>query len=66
MADLASFQVTSLALAKPPSSLGLVPGLNRLFVGQESEGGMITFVDAGSGQVAKAVSGFELASRIRQ
>jgi hypothetical protein len=66
MADLNSFQVTSLTLARPPSSIGLVPGLNRIFVGQENPGGMITFVDGTTGAVAKAVSGFELASRIRQ
>ncbi len=66
MADLNSFQVTSLALARPPSSLGLVPGLHRVFIGQENPGGMITFIDSNSGAVTKAVSGFELASRIRQ
>jgi hypothetical protein len=66
MADLNSFQVTSLTLARPPSSIGLVPGLNRIFIGQDNPGGMITFVNSDSGAVAKAVSGFELASRIRQ
>ena len=66
VADLNSFQVTSLTLARPPSSIGLVPGLNRIFVGQDNPGGMITFVDSESGAVTKAVSGFELASRIHQ
>jgi hypothetical protein len=66
VADLGSFQVTPLSLAKPPSSIGIVPGIDRIFIGQESEGGMITFVDATTGEVARAVSGFELASRIRQ
>ncbi|MFT3921677.1 MAG: hypothetical protein QM778_04005 [Myxococcales bacterium] len=66
MADLNSFQVTSLTLARPPSSIGLLPGLSRIFIGQENSGGMITFVDSNTGEVARAVSGFELASRIRQ
>lgn len=66
MADLKSFQVTSLTLARPPSSIGLVPGLHRIFIGQDNPGGMITFVNSENGAVDKAVSGFELASRIRQ
>ncbi len=66
IADLDSFQVTERPLARPPSSIGLVPALDRVFVGQESAGGMITFFHGDSGEVAKAVSGFELASRIRQ
>jgi hypothetical protein len=37
-----------------------------LFVGQESEGGMITFLDADTGEVVHAVSGFELSGRVRQ
>jgi len=66
MADLGSFQVTSSRLVAPPSSIGLVPGEGRLFVGQELTGGMITFVDVETGAVEKAVTGFELTSRIRQ
>ena len=66
IADLGSFQVRSQALAKPPSSLGLVPGASRLFVGQDSEGGMITFLDVDTGDVVHAVSGFELSGRVRQ
>jgi hypothetical protein len=66
VADLSSFQISELPLAKPPSSLGLVPGAGKLFIGQESEGGMITFIDVESGEVARAVSGFELSGRVRQ
>jgi hypothetical protein len=66
MADLSSFQVERIELAKPPTSLGLIPDAERLFVGQQSEGGMITFLDAKSGEVVHAVSGFELSGRVRQ
>lgn len=66
MADLGSFQVSTTRLVAPPSSIGIVPGEGRLFVGQELTGGMITFVDVETGAVQKAVTGFELTSRIRQ
>jgi hypothetical protein len=66
MADLGSFQVKLVTLAKPPSSLGFVPDADRVFIGQQSEGGMITFLDAESGEVVRAVSGFELSGRVRQ
>jgi hypothetical protein len=65
-ADLTTFQVVTTPLVAPPSSIGLVPGVGRLFVGQELSGGMITFVDSETGEVVKAVTGFELTSRIRQ
>jgi hypothetical protein len=66
MADLSSFQVERIELAKPPTSLGLIPDAQRLFIGQQSEGGMITFLDAKSGEIVHAVSGFELSGRVRQ
>jgi hypothetical protein len=69
MVDLASFQVTNLALAKPPTAIGFLPflpGQARVFVGQAAEGGMITFLDAQAGTKIADVSGFEIASRIRQ
>jgi hypothetical protein len=66
MADLSSLQVERTELAKPPTSLGLIPDAQRLFVGQQSEGGMITFLDAKSGEIVHAVSGFELSGRVRQ
>ena len=65
MADLQSFQVSSVALSTAPTSIGLVPGLARVFVGQANEGG-ITFLDATTGTKIRSVSGFEIASRIRQ
>ncbi|HEX5661149.1 MAG TPA: hypothetical protein VFX59_28355, partial [Polyangiales bacterium] len=67
MADLDSFQVTSRELSTSPSSIGFVPGseLPRVFVGQTGNGG-ITFLDALSGAAVRTVSGFEIASRIRQ
>ena len=46
--------------------LGFVPDARKVFIGQESEGGMITFLDVESGEVARAVSGFELSGRVRQ
>jgi hypothetical protein len=66
MADLDSFQVKLVTLAKPPSSLGFVPDAAKVFIGQQSEGGMITFLDVESGEVVRAVSGFELSGRVRQ
>jgi DNA-binding beta-propeller fold protein YncE len=66
MIDLSSFQVSSLALGKPPTSIGFLPGLSRVFVGQAGEGGLITFLDAQTGTRLRDVSGFEIASRIRQ
>lgn len=66
MADLTSFQVERIELAKPPTSLGLIPDAERLFVGQQSEGGMISFLDAKTGEIVHAVSGFELSGRVRQ
>lgn len=64
--DLGSFVISQLALARAPTSLGFVPDQARVFVGQAGEGGMITFVDASSGARVRDVSGFEIASRIRQ
>lgn len=66
MADLGSFQVKLITLAKPPTSLGFVPDADRVFIGQQSEGGMITFLDVESGEVARAVAGFELSGSVRQ
>lgn len=65
MADLQSFQVTSVALSTAPNSIGFVPEMGRVFVGQVGAGG-ITFLDASSGVKIRSVSGFEIASRIRQ
>ncbi len=65
MADLDSFQVTSRELSTTPSSIGFVPGSAVVFVGQTGNGG-ITFLNASSGAPVRTVSGFEIASRIRQ
>lgn len=65
VADLASFQVTTLDLVSPPASVGIVPDAERVFVGQERSGGMITFFDWNTGEIVKSVTGFELTSRIR-
>jgi hypothetical protein len=68
MADLQSFQVTSVELSTAPTSIGFVPavpGQPRVFVGQAGEGG-ISFLDAVTGAKVRSVSGFEIASRIRQ
>lgn len=68
MADLKSFQVTSVELSTAPTSIGFVPGVPgqpRVFVGQAGEGG-ISFLDAVTGAKVRSVSGFEIASRIRQ
>jgi hypothetical protein len=67
MADLDSFQVISRELSSTPSSIGFVPGTTqpRVFVGQSGAGG-ITFLDALTGSAVRTVSGFEIASRIRQ
>jgi hypothetical protein len=37
-----------------------------VFIGQESEGGMISFIDAHTGEVVRPVAGFELVSGVRQ
>ncbi|MET0284314.1 MAG: hypothetical protein ABW352_07580 [Polyangiales bacterium] len=67
MADLDSFQVVSRELSTQPNSIGFVPGSAepRVFVGQTGNGG-ITFLNALSGVPVRTVSGFEIASRIRQ
>ncbi|HEY6881597.1 MAG TPA: hypothetical protein VI299_26405 [Polyangiales bacterium] len=67
MADLDSFEVSKRELSTAPSSIGFVPGsaLPRVFVGQSGNGG-ITFLDATTGAPVRTVSGFEIASRIRQ
>jgi hypothetical protein len=65
-ADLGSFQVQTHVLTSPPSSLGIVPSADRVFIGQDVEGGMISFLDAATGELVRPVAGFELISRIRQ
>lgn len=64
-AELDTFRITELSLSDPPVSLGVVPSVSRVFVGQEAAGGRITFVDWTTGQT-QTVSAFELSSRIRE
>lgn len=66
--DLGSFQVNSVELPRPPASVGFLPvvGAPRVFVGHDSEAGMISFFEASSGQLLDRVAGFEIAGRIRQ
>lgn len=68
VADLGTFQITSLPFKQAPNSLGFVPTAaesGRVFVGHAVDGGMITFFDVKTG-AKQEVAGFELASRIRQ
>lgn len=61
--SLRSFAVDTLTLGSPPSSVGVVSGTQRAFIGQEHPEGRITFVDWTSGAL-QSVTGFELNSRI--
>jgi len=61
--SLRSFAIDTLTLGSPPSSVGVVSGTQRAFIGQEHPEGRITFVDWTSGAL-QSVTGFELNSRI--
>jgi hypothetical protein len=62
-ASLRSFAIDTLTLGSPPSSVGVVSGTQRAFIGQDHPEGRITFVDWTSGAL-QSVTGFELNSRI--
>jgi hypothetical protein len=64
--DLGTLRTEQIGLARTPSSIGILPAVARVFVGQESEGGMITFLDQDDGSIERTLSGFELASKVRQ
>jgi hypothetical protein len=64
--DLGTLRTEQINLARTPSSIGILPAVARVFVGQESEGGMITFLDQNDGSIERTLSGFELASKVRQ
>jgi len=64
--DLGTLRTEQINLARTPSSIGILPAVARVFVGQESEGGMITFLDQNAGSIERTLSGFELASKVRQ
>ena len=61
--SLRSFVVEPLPLGSPPLSVGIVPGTQRAFIGQDHPEGRITFVDWNTGAL-QSVTGFELNSRI--
>jgi hypothetical protein len=62
--NAASFLVEKIRLGSPPISLGAVPSSERLFVNQEHPDGRITLIDWKTNE-QRAVTGFELNSRIR-
>ncbi len=59
-----SFLVTETRLNSPPTSIGSVGLIERVFVSQEHPDGRITFIDWTTGDV-QMVTGFELNSRIQ-
>jgi hypothetical protein len=63
--DLGTFAVDSVPLIAPPTTVGVFPGLDRAFVGQEANGGRVTFYLWASHE-SHTVAGFELAARIRR
>lgn len=63
--DLASFAVDRIPLVAPPTTVGVFPALDRAFVGQEANGGRVTFYLWGTRET-HTVAGFELAARIRR
>jgi hypothetical protein len=63
--DLRSFQMTPIELGSPPTSVGPVPGSQRVFVGQDHPDGRISFIDWTKSAI-ETVTGFELNGRIRQ
>jgi DNA-binding beta-propeller fold protein YncE len=63
--DLATFAVDRVPLVAPPTTVGVFPALDRAFVGQEADGGRVTFYLWGTRET-HTVAGFELAARIRR
>lgn len=63
--DLATFAVDRVPLIAPPTTVGVFAGLDRAFVGQEANGGRVTFYLWGARET-HTVAGFELAARIRR
>jgi len=61
--SLRSFTVDPVPLGSPPTSVGVVTGTQRVFIGQEHPEGRITFVDWATGAL-QSVTGFELNARI--
>lgn len=65
LVDLASFAVDRVPLVAPPTTVGVFPALDRAFIGQEADGGRVTFYTWGSRET-HTVAGFELAARVRR
>jgi hypothetical protein len=63
--DLATFAVDRVPLVAPPTTVGVFPALARAFIGQEADGGRVTFY-LWDTQQTHTVAGFELAARIRR
>ena len=63
--DLASFAVDRVPLVAPPTTVGVFGDLGRAFIGQEADGGRVTFYLWGERET-HTVAGFELAARVRR
>ncbi len=63
--DVATFAVDVVELTAPPTTVGTFPSLDRAFVGQEADGGRVTFYDWRSGE-RQTIAGFELGAGIRR
>jgi hypothetical protein len=62
---LRDFLVRPIVLGSPPVSVGTLPGVSKVFVGQEHPDGRMTFIDWETAET-ESVTGFELNSRIRE
>ena len=63
--DLATFAVDELPLLAPPTTIGTFPDLERAFVGQEADGGRVSFYLWPTEQT-QTVAGFELGAGVRR
>ena len=63
--DLVTFAVDEVSLLAPPTTLGTFPALERAFVGQEAEGGRVSFY-LWPTRETYTVAGFELGAGVRR
>ena len=63
--DLATFAVDEIELLAPPTTVGTFPSLERAFVGQEADGGRVTFY-LWPTRETHTVAGFELGAGVRR
>lgn len=63
VATMPQLMVERLALASPPTAVGIVEGAKRAYIAQDHPEGRLTFVDLDTG-VARTLTGFELSSRV--